>query len=434
MCATAVAVAAGAVRLAGGTGDASATSPPRPAAARAAPAPPAATLPAFDAAVRALEELPYQPDYVPEGYDSAFPSGSVRNDFPVEDYTDGSVPGTPDAPAFPPSFRAVTLRSPDGAEFFAEVALQPHPSPAVVVVPGFNTNSKESVVRWAAMLADDGYSVIAADQRDFAAEYQAGDGYPAFVQTFGWKEAEDVVTAARYLAAQRGVRSLGIVGVSEGAQNAILAMADAPGLFAAGITFSAPADQDTQIYSTAVPPGCASPACAYPATDALVDLVVPPYDWTGVCAALTDAASVYKTTGFYILARESAFHAQRAITVPLLNFYSADDSLVPSFEASMTAGYEAGRPLQRTLLVSRGEHAYFYDRWWQQEAILRYFKALLPGAAGDPRVTTRATVNETAGGAPLWRQLVPLGSPTPAQADAHLAPYVCDTAQGPPGG
>lgn len=409
------------VRLSGGTP-----------AATAAPAG-AGEAAAFTAAVRAIESLPYQPAYVPQGDDRAFPNGSVRNDLPAEDYTDGSVPGTPDAPAFPPSFREVTLRSPDGARFFAEVAVQRRPAPGIVVVPGFNTNSKESVVRWAAMLAADGYSVIAADQRDFAAEDQAGYGYPAVVQTFGWKEAVDVVTAAGYLAAQHGVTSLGIVGFSEGAQDAILAMADSPGRFSAGITFSAPADQDTQIYSTAVPPGCSSPACAYPATDALVDLVVPPYDWSDACSALSDAASVYHTTGFAILSRESAFHAQQAITVPLLNFYSADDSLVPSFEASMTAGYEAGHPLQRTLLVARGEHAYFYDRWWQQEAILRYFKALLPGAAGDRRLSTAATVNETAGGKPLSQQLVPLGKPTPAAADAQLAPYVCNTGQGRPG-
>ena len=67
--------------------------------------------------------------------------------------------------------------------------------------------------------------------------------------------------------------------------------------------------------------------------------------------------------------------------MPLLGFYSADDSLVPSFEAGMMAGYEAGNPLQATYEVTRGEHAYFFDRWWQQRAILVYFKTVLPSAA-----------------------------------------------------
>jgi hypothetical protein len=35
---------------------------------------------------------------------------------------------------------------------------------------------------------------------------------------------------------------------------------------------------------------------------------------------------------------------------------------------------EVGNALQRTLEVTSGEHAYFFDRWWQQRAILLYFK------------------------------------------------------------
>jgi alpha-beta hydrolase superfamily lysophospholipase len=365
----------------------------------------------YDRTVAEILALPYQTAYVPQGYDSAFPAGTVRNDAPAEDYTSGSIPGDPDAPAFPPAFKKVELRSGDGARVFAEMAITPGNRPGIEVVPGFNTNSKESVVRWAAMLAANGYDVIAADQRDFAAEYDAGLGYPAHVQTFGWKEAEDVVAAGRYLKNHDGGTPLGIVGFSEGGQNTVLAMAEAPDLYAAGLTFSGPADQDTQIYSSAEPPGCSTPHCTYPATDALVALVVPPYSYTDVCTALTAAATYYKTSGFGILSRESAFHAQTRITVPLLNFYSDDDSLVAPFEATMMAGYERGAALQRTILVKHGEHAYFFDRWWQQKAILDYFKALLPGAGTERAVTTRATVNRTSGGTPMSTQLVSLGSP-----------------------
>ncbi|HTX00286.1 MAG TPA: alpha/beta hydrolase [Acidimicrobiales bacterium] len=387
----------------------------------------------FEAVIRQITALPYQAAYVPQGYDSAFPAGTVLNDLPAEDYTSGSIPGGPDSPVYPPLFHEVLLHSADGASFYAEVALQPGRRPGIEVVPGFNTHSDQSVVRWAAMLAANGYDVIAADQRDFAAEYDAGYGYPSYPQTFGWKESQDVVAAGRYLATQQGVGPLGIVGFSEGGQDSILAMADAPGLYAAGLTFSGPADQDTQIYSTAEPAGCQTPACSYPATDALVALVVPPYSDSDVCTALSEAATYYGTTGFDILARESAFHAQTSIGVPLLNFYSEDDSLVPPFEASMMAGYEAGAPLQRTMLLAHGEHAYFFDRWWQQTAILDYFKALLPGARSAADITAQATVNQTPGGAPLSDQLVSLGEPDRAEADSYLAPYVCDTAEGTPG-
>ena len=83
--------------------------------------------------------------------------------------------------------------------------------------------------------------------------------------------------------------------------------------------------------------------------------------------------------------------------------------------------------------TQRGEHAYFFDRWWQQRAILLYFKNLLPGAAADPTIETGAAVGQTAGGAPAGSQLVDLGSPTRADADALLGPDPCDTARGAPG-
>jgi dienelactone hydrolase len=293
----------------------------------------------------------------------------------------------------------VQFSSGDGAPLLGELALQPAGAPGAVVVHGFNTHGYASVIRWAAMLYANGYNVLVADQRDFSFEDSAGFGYPTWQQTFGWKESEDVVAAGRYLAAQRGTKDVGVVGFSEGGQNTVLALAlDAGKVFKAGLQFSGPADQDTQIYSTAVPAGCATPLCTYPATDALVQLVVPPYDNGDVCVALARAGMLYGSDGFGILSHETAFHAQQLAKVPLLNLYSADDSLVPAFEAQMMAGYEVGNPLQRTLEVTRGEHAYFFDRWWQQRAILLYFKRMLPTAAATSAVTTNATVNQTSGG------------------------------------
>ena len=336
----------------------------------------AGTATRFHAAVDQILAQPYQPDYAPQGFDSAFGDANVPNTLPAQDYTTGSIPGSPDAPAWPAQFRPVLFDSADGAPLFGELALHADPAPGVVVAHGFNTHGNLSVIRWAATLYANGYDVLAADQRDFSAEYAAGYGYPAWQQTFGWKESEDVLAAGRYLAAQHGVLDVGLVGFSEGGQNTVLALAlDRGHVFAAGLQFSGPADQDTQIYSSAVPAGCSTPLCTYPATDALVTLVVPPYDM-GACTALGSAGTLYGTDGFGILSHETAAHAQTRVTVPLLGFYSADDSLVPSFEAGMMAGYEAGNPLQATYEVTRGEHAYFFDRWWQQRSARNQFVAM----------------------------------------------------------
>ena len=387
----------------------------------------------FAATVDAILAQPYQPDSIPLGFDSAF-DAPVLNTAPAQDDTSGSIPGSPDHPDWPAAFRDVVVTSGDGTQLTGKLALRPGSHPGVVVVHGFNTNAKESVVRWAAMLARNGFDVLAADQRDFKAESDAGYGYPGPRQTFGWKEAEDVLAAGRYLAAQPGVSSVGVAGFSLGGQDTVLALAlDRKHVFSAGLNFSGPADQATQVDSTAVPAGCSTPACTYPATDALTALVVPPYDYTDGCTVLDDAATYYATDPFTILSHENAFHRQVKVTVPLLNVYSADDSLVAPFEARMMAGYEAGNPLQRTVELQRGEHAYFYDRWWQQRAILLYFKNLLPGAAADPTVETAATVGQTPGGSPAGSPLVDLGSPTRADADALLGPDPCDTAHGAPG-
>jgi dienelactone hydrolase len=371
----------------------------------------------FDGVVSAILAEPYQPDYLPLGFDTAF-TDPVANTAPAEDYTTGSIPGSPDLPAWPAAFSRVLFTSGDGAPLFGMLALHSGSHPGVVVVHGFNTHGYESVIRWAAMLYASGYDVLAADQRDFFYESQAGYGYPSWLQTFGWKESQDVLAAGQYLAAQPGVGAIGLVGFSEGAQNVVLALAqDAKHVFSAGITFSGPADQNTQIATNPT------------ATDALVALVTP--HETSACGALADAASYYGTTGFDILAHETAMHAQTSARVPLLNFYSADDSLVPAFEAKMMAAYETGNPLQRTVELKRGEHAYFYDRWWQQRAILLYLKAMI--GTRDAALGTTPTVNQTPLGTPASTQTVDLGAPTTAWADAQLAPYVCDPSEGTPG-
>ncbi len=385
----------------------------------------------FASVIQSIEALPYQPAYAPAGFDSAFPANTVLNTAPAEDYTSGSIPGSADDPPWPPNFKQVTLHSADGAPLIGELALQPGSHAAILVVHGFNTHGMESVKRWAAMLAANGYNVLAADQRDFSFEYSAGYGYPKYRQTFGWKEAQDVLAAGAYLKQQTGVTSVGVVGFSEGAQNTVLAAGrDTQHVFSAALTFSGPADQDTQIYSTAAPPNCSTPTCSYPATDALVAAVVPPYSYTDPCAVLTDAGALYGVSGYSIVARESSMHTQTASTIPLLNFYSADDPLVNPYNAQLMDAYEQGNPLQRTLEIQHGNHAYYYDRWWQQMAILDYFRALLPA---DSTITSTPTVNMTAGGTPLSSQLVPVTTISRSAADAMLAPYICDTTQPPPG-
>ena len=185
----------------------------------------AGTATKFQSAVQQILAQPYQPNYVPQGYDTAFGTANVLNTAPAQDYTSGSIPGSPDAPAWPAWFKPVQFSSGDGAPLLGQLALHSGDAPGIVVVHGFNTHGYASVIRWAAMLYANGYDVLAADQRDFSFENDARFGYPTWQQTFGWKESQDVVAAGRYLAAQRGTKDIGLVGYSEGGQNTVLALA-----------------------------------------------------------------------------------------------------------------------------------------------------------------------------------------------------------------
>ena len=281
------------------------------------------------------------------------------------------------------------------------------------------------MIRWAALLYARGYDVLAADQRDFFFESQAGYGYPNWLQTFGWKESQDVLAAGTYLAAQPGTAAIGVVGIQRGRaeHGARTRAGQRKRVFQAGLTFSGPADQNTQISDE-----------SDRRTDALVALVDRRSETSKACGALADAAAYYNTSVFSILAHETAMHAQTAVRVPLLNVYTADDSLVPAFEAKLMAAYESGNPLQRTVELQRGEHAYFFDRWWQQRSILLYFKATIGSATtSDDRGDGTDREPDTGRHGCLVADGSTSGAPTRAWADAQLAPDVCDPSQGVPG-
>ena len=82
---------------------------------------------------------------MPVGLDNAFAPALVANTAPAQDYTTGSVPGSPDAPAWPVAFQPVTVDSADGARLIGMLALHQGRDPGIVVVHGFNTHGNLSV-------------------------------------------------------------------------------------------------------------------------------------------------------------------------------------------------------------------------------------------------------------------------------------------------
>ena len=414
------------------------TLPPAPSAAAAA-RPAASEVARFEDAVARILDLPYDPSYAPTGTDAAFGDDDWPAAFPVTDTTTGTCCTGPvaDQPpladlappfaAFPDGFELVELASFDGTPLHAYAAITPG-APGVVVMHGFNTNGKHSIVRYAAFLAANGFSVVAPDHRDMGREWERGGswwpGGERHGQSIGWKEAEDLLVAAGELR-RRGASGVGVLGFSEGAQNTILALGrDLDGWIDAALTFSGPSDQRTQVNRESA------------ATAALLTTVVNQPD---VCTYLGEVGRrpEFTATPNFMLRQASAVDTLdgalgAGVEVPALHFYAEDDELVPGYHATILASRTRSMPLQHTVLVEAGNHAYFYDRWWTQAATLEWFRTWLdPDGA---TTTATPTVARPPAGTPLRDQTIDLSGATTAAAAAERdSSDVCPTVEEPVG-
>lgn len=378
----------------------------------------------YDNVVDQVLALPYNPAAVPAGIDTAFGADDYPAAFPLTDTAGGSccTGPVPDQPAladlappfaeFPDAFELIELESIDGTPLHAFAALRPG-APGIVVMHGFNTNGKYSIVRYAAFLYANGYSVIAPDHRDMGREWARNGSYhpdgTRHGQTLGWKEAQDLLTAAEWLDAH-DTNEIGVLGFSEGAQNAILALGiDHRRIIDTALTFSGPADQKTLAQRNAT------------TTSALLTTVVNNPDFCGYLASV-GARPEFSATANFILDNDSAVDTLdgllgAGVTAPALHFYTQDDTLVPPWNATLLASRTNTMDEQHTVLLPSGNHAYFTDRYWTQLAALTWFGAWLD--ADGSHTTSVPSVTQTPGGSPAGDQQLDLSGVTRAQGDAE---------------
>ncbi len=121
---------------------------------------------------------------------------------------------------YPYPFRRVRIRSFDGTHIAGWLGLQPGRRPGVVLVPGLFSSKDDGAQRRRAlkMWRRWNYNVLVIDLRGFGQSQQAPN-------TPGWKEAEDVLAAARFLDAFNPVSRVAVAGESMGATAALLAAA-----------------------------------------------------------------------------------------------------------------------------------------------------------------------------------------------------------------
>jgi pimeloyl-ACP methyl ester carboxylesterase len=121
---------------------------------------------------------------------------------------------------YPHPFRRVAIRSFDGTRIAGWLALQPSRRPGVVLVPGLFSSKDDTAQRKKALKIWRrwNYNVLTIDMRGFG-QSQLEPSTP------GWKEAEDVLAAVRFLSSFNPVSKVAVVGESMGATAALLAAA-----------------------------------------------------------------------------------------------------------------------------------------------------------------------------------------------------------------
>jgi alpha-beta hydrolase superfamily lysophospholipase len=293
--------------------------------------------------------------------------------------------------ATPPTFRPVRFTATDGTPLAGILGLglnaDTTPRPGIVLVPGFTqTTNHKYIVELADLFQRNGWNALAIDLRGHGVSRTLSSA----MITGGWKEADDIIGAARFLRKTSQTTSVAVIGFSDGGRALVKAMAGDGGTdIAAGIAVSAPLGPTTPV--TPPPPG------------------VTPTPFAQFYLSFLGTSSEYeyydraaRSYGVDLRTMEARTVADTDIAqtkAPLLLFYALDDMLRAGHlregqhdGGNLSLAYRdrvASHPNVRTLLLDRGNHAgmlYLSDPYWFGLAVLNYFKYWQ--ARDMPQVTT----------------------------------------------
>jgi pimeloyl-ACP methyl ester carboxylesterase len=274
-------------------------------------------------------------------------------------------------------FYGTRFASLDGTPLAGRIAapLASAPRPGVVLVAGITqTKDLKFMVELAELFARNGWHVLTLDLRGHG---ESRGLSPALI-TGGWREADDILGAARHLRRESGATSVGVIGFSMGGKSLVKAMAkDDERVIAAGVAVTAP---------LAPSPPLAPPEPGY--TPGRTERFF--LEFLGASSFHEYYERAARSYGLDLRTLESRMPADAEVArvrAPLLMLYTLDDFL---WHGHLRAGRHDGgtfslayrdavknHPHVKTLLLDRGNHAgmlYLSDPHWFGVGMLSYLK------------------------------------------------------------
>ncbi len=298
---------------------------------------------------------------------------------------------------YPEEFEEVVIESFDGTPITAAVGIHRDGKrrPAIVMSHGFMGSKHDHYIidPMLVAFAEWGFNVLSIDLRNFGRSQKLSHS----PTSAGWKEAEDLLAAAKYMSEQPEVTSVGITGVSMGAgstMRAAFASKDHPYLTGGAIAWNGYADSGRMIeYISTKPPVRHMFFPVYqafrlmhkirredmkgyigdPEQRKYLDGTFADADFTTYIDKIAAPHYGVSTEEFYRNSSPREFLSE--VQVPLLVVHAEDDPVCPAAEMSELEGVISENPNVDIWMLPTGSHCLFLylDREWYDTVMRDFF-------------------------------------------------------------
>ncbi len=284
---------------------------------------------------------------------------------------------------YPATFDPVMLESKDGTLLAGLMAVHPDAEkrPGIVVVHGLFGSKNQYLVQEIALRAHYlwGFQTLVIDLRGCGESQRLSDS----PLSWGWKESEDILSAAEYLCSLPQTTTVGVLGFSLGGSASLIAASRTPatGPLRGGILAINPyADAQSIVNHLSARPGPASPFFL-PWLRFRATLQMKTWRPGGpryrdyLEYTRESATQYYEVSEKELFRRSSPVDSVAEIECPTLILHSEDDSIVEVEHAHSLATAAADNPMVKVLIRDVGDHCVYSmtQRQWYFEVLRKFF-------------------------------------------------------------